>query len=72
MRFFGSRGFASFQYQSLGWVLLWKAGGVRFKRLYLMVITPLKSSLQNCDGYAKFMPNKTQTAQKEIAGLFLE
>lgn len=72
MRYFGSTGFSPFQFQSLRWVLLWKAGGIRFKALYLMVITPLKSSLQNCDVYAKFMPNKTQTAQKEITDPFLE
>lgn len=46
--------------------------GVRFKALYLTVIPPFKSSVQNYDIYAKFMPNKTQTAQKEITDPFLE
>lgn len=58
----------NFKVLDLGFVVK----GVRFKALYLMVIPPFKSSVQNYDIYAKFMPNKTQTAQKEIIDPFLE
>lgn len=72
MRYFGSTGFSPFQFKVLDGFFLWKAGGIRFKALYLMVITPFKNSLQNYDVYAKFMPNKTQTVQKEITDPFPE